>query len=246
MRRPVIGITLELDDPLIPHVAVGLRAPLEEAGALVIALPRDTPEADLEQVLAMLDGIELSGGADVDPAHYGHERHHLTETVPERHDRFEISLARHALERGMPVLGICRGAQVLAVADGGTLTQDVLTLHDGAHAHTGSWEGTALEPPGDHWHDITIEPDSALAGWFAGGPHRVNSFHHQCVATVGTRLRPVARSLDGVIEATERADGAGWAVGLQWHNELMWRHDRRFLGPHHGLVAAARAYAAGR
>jgi putative glutamine amidotransferase len=90
---------------------------------------------------------------------------------------------------------------------------------------------------------VTVEPGSGADRWFGEGPRAVNSFHHQCVAETGRRLRPTVRSLDGVIEATERADGNGWAAGLQWHNELQWRHDERFLRPFEDLVAAARVYA---
>lgn len=242
-RRPVIGITLELRDSMLVHVEQGLRMPLEEAGALVIALPRDTPEAEIESILAMVDGVVLSGGADVAPEHYGHGRHPLTETVPDRHDRFEIGLARAALGAGVPILGICRGAQVLAVADGGTLTQDIPSLHDGAHSHSSSWRETSLDPPGEHWHDVIVEPGSLVERCLADGPMRVNSYHHQCVQMLGTRLRATARATDGVIEATERVDGP-FAMGLQWHNELMWRHDERYRRPHLMLTEAARRHAA--
>jgi putative glutamine amidotransferase len=242
-RRPVIGITLELHDSMLVHVEKGLRVPLEESGALVIALPRDTPAAEIAPLLAIVDAVVLSGGADVDPEHYGHDRHTLTETVPAPHDVFEIGLARAALAGGVPILGICRGAQVLAVADGGTLTQDIPSEHDGAHSHSSSWRDTSLDPPGDHWHDVLVEPGSLVEQCLAGGPSRVNSYHHQCVRTVGTRLRATARAVDGVIEATERRDGA-FAMGLQWHNELMWRHDDRYLRPHRLLAEAARRHAA--
>jgi putative glutamine amidotransferase len=192
----------------------------------------------------MVDGVQLSGGHDVDPEHYGHERHHLTRPAAPDEDAFELALARAALERGVPVLGICRGAQVLAVADGGTLTQDVETLHAGAHTHRNSWSDLALLEPGDHWHEVVAEPGSRVEAWLAGGAPRVNSFHHQCVASTGRVLSPTARTRDGVIEATERTDGGGWAAGLQWHNEMMWPWDERFLRPFAELVAAAATYAA--
>ncbi len=245
-RRPVIGITLEFDDNLIQEVEKGIRTPLQEEGALVISLPRDTPIHELDAVLAMIDGVVLSGGADVDPSWYGHEPYELTVAVPPIHDAFEVTLARRALEAGMPVLGLCRGAQVLAVADGGTLTQDVPALHEGANRHAWPWYEIAMSPAGEHWHEIRYEPDSRVATWIGDGPANVNSFHHQCVRTVGSRLRPVAWSLDGVIEATERSDGGGFAIGLQWHNEMMWRHDERFLAPHREFTQAAWDYAAAR
>jgi putative glutamine amidotransferase len=93
---------------------------------------------------------------------------------------------------------------------------------------------------------VQVEPGSAAERWFTGGALRVNSFHHQCVADPGRRLRATVRALDGIIEATERADGYGFAAGLQWHNELQWRHDGRFLRPFEDLVGAAQAYKAAR
>jgi putative glutamine amidotransferase len=245
-RRPVIGITLEFEDNLILEVEKGLRAPLQEEGALVISLPRDTPIHELDAVLGMIDGVVFSGGADVDPSWYGHEPYELTVAVPPVHDLFEITLARRALELGMPVLGLCRGAQVLAVADGGTLTQDVATLHEGASRHAWDWYGIATAPLDEHGHEIRYESDSRVATWIGHGPPKVNSFHHQCVRTLGSRLRPMAWSLDGVIEATERSDGGGFAIGLQWHNEMMWRHDERFLAPHREFTQAAWDFAAER
>ena len=244
MRRPVIGITLELDDNLIRDVEYGMRQPLQDEGAMVIALPRDTPLSELDFVLDLIDGVVFSGGADVHPDWYGHDPYEKTVAVPEAHDLFEVTLARRALELGMPVLGLCRGAQVLAVADGGTLTQDVPTLHEGAGRHAFDWYGQAILPLDGHGHEIRYEPDSRVAAWIGDGPPFVNSFHHQCVASTGQRLRPVAWCVDGVIEATERCDGAGFAVGLQWHNEMMWKHDARFRAPHVEFARACWDYAA--
>jgi putative glutamine amidotransferase len=240
-RRPVIGYTIMLEDSMLLEVEPALRAPLEQLGALPLVLPRQTPVRDIDQLLGMVDGLLLSGGDDVHPDHYGHEPHELTKPAPAHEDAFELELARRALDRGMPLLGICRGIQVLAVADGGTLTQDVQTLHAGALDHRQSWQRLALEPPGQHWHRLVTEPGSAVERWLAGGEPTVNSFHHQCVASTGKRLRATARGEDGVIEAIERSDGGGFAAGMQWHNELMWRHDQRYLRPFADLVEAVAA-----
>ena len=245
-RRPVIGYTIMLADSMLLETEPGLRAPLERFGALPVLLPRSTPVEEVPQLLDMVDGVLLSGGDDVHPRHYGHETHELTKPGPDEEDAFELELTRGAYERGMPVLGVCRGIQVMAVADGGTLTQDVETLHQGAHRHRYSWRDLALEPPGDHWHPIVTESGSAAERWMADGEPLVNSYHHQCVASTGGRLAPTARTADGVIEAIERVDGEGFAAGMQWHNELMWRHDERYLRPFQDLVAAAASYAAAR
>jgi putative glutamine amidotransferase len=244
--EPVIGCTIHLGDPLLARVEMSLREPLQRFGGLPLILPRMTPPTQIEQILDLADGIQISGGADVHPVHYGEEPHALTRPIEAEMDAFEIGLARAALERGVPVLGICRGAQVLAVADGGRLTQDVETLHEGAHRHNHDWRALGSEPPGEHWHDLRVEPGSLAERWLAGGPARVNSFHHQSVAETGKRLRPTAWTLDGVVEAIERADGKAFAVGLQWHNELQWSYHERFLCPFEELIAAARAYRARR
>lgn len=245
-RQPVIGLTIHLGDAHLRTVEPGLREPLQRFGALTVVLPRFTPVEHVEQVLDLVDGVLISGGADVHPSYYGEEPHEATEPIEAEIDAFEIGLARAALERGMPVLGLCRGSQVLAVADGGRLTQDVPSLHDDAHNHWNDWVALATQPPGEHWHDVVAEPGSSAERWLAGGPARVNTFHHQCVAAPGRTLRPTVRTLDGVIECTERSDGRGFAAGLQWHNELQWQHDGRFLRPFADFVEAARTYAAGR
>ena len=239
-------MTLELDDPMLVKVERTMREPLVEAGAIVIALPRDTPPDAVPDLLEDLDGILLSGGEDVDPAHYGEERHPTVNTVNPEHDAFELELARAALEQGVPILGICRGSQVLAVADGGALVQDVPSQVEGSGTHMVDWPTLADAEPGDHWHRVNVEPGSRLAAWVGDGEPLINSFHHQAVARTGERLRPVAFAEDGVVEATESAPDAPFAVGLQWHNEFMWRRDGRWLGPFRGLVAAARIRAESR
>ncbi|MCC6224170.1 MAG: gamma-glutamyl-gamma-aminobutyrate hydrolase family protein [Thermoleophilia bacterium] len=242
-HEPVVGVTIHLRDPLLVEVERGLREPLQRYGALPVILPRLTPPSQIERILDVVDAVQVSGGADVDPAHYGEERHELTQPIEAEMDAFEIGLTRAALDRGVPVLGLCRGAQVLAVADGGALTQDVETLHEGAHRHWHDWKGLATLPPGEHWHEVLVEPGSLVERWLAGGRPRVNSFHHQSVSDPGRRHTVTARTRDGVVEAIERVDGRGFAVGLQWHNELQWQHDERFLRPFEALVEAARAYA---
>lgn len=224
---------------LVP-VEQNLREPLVAAGAVVVALPRDTPPADIPELLDDLDGILISGGDDVDPARYGEKPHPTVKPIPPAHDDFEIALAQAALANGFPILGICRGSQVLAVADGGGLVQDIPSQLPAARSHMVDWPTYADAGPSEHWHEIEVEPDSRLARWIGTGPPLINSFHHQAVARTGTRLRPVARAEDGVIEATESDLDAPFAAGLQWHNEFMWRRDPRWLGPFDDLVAAAR------
>jgi putative glutamine amidotransferase len=216
--RPLIGVTTsELrpsgmstlrrqGEPPHAEMALGMTylQAIERAGGVPVVLPPCV--SDLEALISRLDGVCLSGGPDLDPAAYGaRERHaELGPTEPSL-DAFELALARAALERGMPLLGICRGSQALNVACGGTLHQH---LPDHRQAEPGS------EPT----HDVEILPGTRLAGLFGAGAMAVNSFHHQAVDRLGSGLRVAARAGDGIVEAIE---GAGFVLGVQWHAETM-------------------------
>jgi putative glutamine amidotransferase len=230
--RPLIGVTTsELrpsamsttrrhGEPPHPEMALGMTylRVLDAVGAMPVVLP---PVGDAEAVLTRLDGICLSGGPDLDPRAYGaRERHpELGETEPSL-DAFELALARAALAGGVPILGVCRGAQALNVAAGGTLHQHV--------------EGHRQSEPGTLTTEIVqIAAESRLAHILGAGPLAVNTFHHQAVDSVGAGLHVVAHAADGTIEAIE---GAGFTVGVQWHAEAL---------PQHLPLFAALAVAAG-
>jgi putative glutamine amidotransferase len=185
-------------------------ASVQGSGAIAILLPVDG-RAPLELV-ERVDALLLIGGADIDPAGYGAERDPATEaTYPER-DRFEIALLNGARDAGLPVLGICRGLQLLNVACGGTLEQNLVTT-DGSHPHRkviGSFEGTE--------HVVTLTPGS-LAATAAGEESTVaRCHHHQAIGQLGEGLVVSGRAEDGVIEAIETTDGS-WTLGVQWHPE---------------------------
>ena len=207
-----------------PVIAVAWPRPdyvtaLEQAGATVRVLDPglDDPRATLDAC----DGLLLTGGVDVDPMEYGErERHPAVELDPER-DRYELSLARAALDRDMPVLAICRGAQVLNVAAGGSLVQDIGSGIEGPLTHT------IREPRDAHAHDVSVTAGSRLEralGSAVDAAHacRVNSRHHQSVARVGAGLIASATASDGVIEAIEKPD-ARFCLGVQWHPENFCR-----------------------
>ncbi len=215
--EPVIGICAVRErarwafwDQDAHLVADSYVASVQRTGAIAVLLPVDE-RAPLE-LLGRIDALLLIGGADIDPEVYGAAREPATEaTYPER-DRFEIALILAAIERGLPVLGICRGMQILNVAYGGTLAQDLLSA-DGEHPHRrsiGSFRGAE--------HVVTLTPGSLAARAAGEEFHMVHCHHHQAVGEVGEGLLVSARAEDGVIEALEAADGS-WTLGVQWHPE---------------------------
>jgi putative glutamine amidotransferase len=233
MSRPVIGICGALEqarwgrwDSLVVLSPRTYSLAVQRAGALALVLPPDeSVAADPDDLLDVLDGVLLSGGSDIDPASYGAEpRPETTGTRTER-DRFELALARGAIERDMPVLGVCRGMQLLNVAGGGTLDQHIGTLE--IHRHT---------PGAFHDHEVVLEPGS-LAEQSAGAARlRVKSHHHQGVGRLGAGLAVSGRAAeDDLIEAIE-LPGSSFALGVLWHPE-----EDQAAGVIPALVAAAGA-----
>jgi putative glutamine amidotransferase len=227
MSRPVIGVTVSEirrkeavqnvrhGEPTQTEMTLGLSymQAVEVAGGLPLALPPLTTER-IDSLLEHLSGLLLTGGPDLDPSCYGAERHPELGPIDPVVDAFEINLCRHAYRRRTPILGICRGAQVLNVARQGTLHQHLPDLTDGSVEHR-QIDG------GDHTtHDVRVAPDSGLAQTTGGGPVKVNSFHHQAIDRLGLDLRAVAWAEDGMIEAVEGPRGR-FALGVQWHAETL-------------------------
>jgi putative glutamine amidotransferase len=186
---------------------------VQQAGGLpfvVATLPG--PEAALT-TLAECDALLLTGGGDVAPERYGEARHPAVDGVAAERDAVEAALIDAALDRRMPVLAICRGMQMLNVALGGTLVQDVPSEIPGALQHPNP--ETCTEPV----HDVSVEAGSRLAGIVGEGRLAVNSRHHQSVARPGAGLRVVAEAPDGVAEAAELDDPQRWVIAVQWHPE---------------------------
>jgi putative glutamine amidotransferase len=177
---------------------------LEAQGARVVEVETGVGEPRIEG----LDGLLLSGGGDIDPVLFGRARHPKTGNVDAARDEFELCLTREAMASGLPVLGICRGAQVLGVAFGGNLTQDIPDLVPNARQHS------------DNSHEVRVVVDSLLGRILGSERLEVNSFHHQANGIPGGELRAVAWSDDNVIEAIE-APEPGFVLGVQWHPERM-------------------------
>jgi putative glutamine amidotransferase len=178
------------------------------------------PGPAIPALLDRVDGVCLSGGPDLHPDAYGAEAHsHLGPTEP-RLDAFELALARAADERDMPILAICRGAQVLNVARGGTLHQHLPDVVGDTVVHRQA--GTPHEPT----HGVTIAPESRLAAIVGRRELRVNSFHHQAAQVLGERLSLTAWADDGTVEGFEAVDRT-FQIGVQWHAECLVEHDEQ-------------------
>lgn len=237
-RRPRIGLTLELHDPIIAKVDQRMREVIEGAGGVVVVIPHSTDPGSWRAAYELVDAVVMMGGPDVAAEAYGAEPHPLTRTGHAGFDTTELGLARACLRDGKPVLGICRGNQVLNVAAGGTLVQDVPSTGT-TLVHMGEWVRVVEHPP-SCYHEIDVLPGTRLADWLGAGTHVVNSYHHQAVERLGEGLRTSAVAPDGTIEAVESSNGA-FALGLQWHNEFHMRDDARYARPLQALVDGARA-----
>ena len=236
-RRPLIGVTLDAEPPggysAYPWYALrqNYAAAIAAAGGLPVALPHDPALA--EAFLDRIDALVVTGGAfDVDPALYGAGARHATVTLKEGRTAAELALVGGALARDRPVLGICGGEQLLAVALGGTLIQHIPDAVPGALEHE---QPNPRHEPG---HRVTIVPGTVLARIVGAATMDVNSAHHQAVAAPGPRATVNAVAPDGVIEGVEDP-ARRFCLGVQWHPEfLIDPSDRRIFD---ALIAACAA-----
>jgi putative glutamine amidotransferase len=247
VSKPVIGVSVGLHD-FGDYAGVGFQRPLALAGGVPFVLPRMNG-AFLDDALDACGGVALGGGRDIEPSFYGQEpTEHLAPTEPRR-DAYELELVERALERGLPILGMCRGIQILNVSLGGTLVQDVTVKPEwAAHPSDRGWkawkeversslEGDEEVPPHPR-HPISIEPGSRLHEALGVEEIEVDSFHHQALDRVAPGLEVVARAPDGVVEAVE-LPGDAYVLAMQCELQEEWRVDRRFLEPFRHFVAAA-------
>ncbi|MFJ9817197.1 gamma-glutamyl-gamma-aminobutyrate hydrolase family protein [Streptomyces sp. NPDC101151] len=210
--RPLIGVSTyleagvrwgvwELDAALVP---AGYPQLVQRAGGLACLLSPDAPER-AAAVVARLDGLVIAGGPDVDPARYGAERSPRTGPPAPQRDAWELALIDAALTAGVPLLGVCRGMQLLNVALGGTLVQHL----DGHAEVVGVFGAHPVKPvPGTLYAGIVPEETS------------VPTYHHQAVERLGAGLVPSAHAADGTVEAVELPSDDGWVLGVQWHPEM--------------------------
>lgn len=211
------------------------------AGGLPVIIPGapcdDLPGLDVAAAafIARLDGILFSGGGDISPWLYGEQPSRAMSSMDLSRDQWELALYAAAARQGIPILGICRGCQVINVANGGTLYQDLPSQLREAGGH--SFDVPMDEPA----HHIDIVPGSRLGRMFPTARVLTNSFHHQAIKDVASGFSVTARALDGVIEGIEADESGRFIVGVQFHPEGMTGRFAEFLGPFHALVQAASA-----
>jgi putative glutamine amidotransferase len=207
---------------------------ISKAGGIPLLVPLGLSEDDLLAILERADGVLLPGGGDIDPIAYKAQRHPAVYGLDPERDQTEIFMARAAVARGKPFLAICRGIQVLNIALGGTLWQDIPSQIAGALDHNASAE----RPRSYLAHTVEVAPDSLLARLLGKRRNWVNSYHHQSIRDLAPELTVTARAGDGVIEAVE-IGGHPFAVGVQWHPENLVDDDPAMLALFAGLMEAA-------
>ena len=240
--KPRIGITPSPAEDVFPHgtfhrnaLSINYSDAVEAAGGIPLILPPQQ-SGNVSAILDALDGVLLSGGGDVRPALYGDETvHPKTYGLHDLRDGFEVALVHEAIARDMPVLCICRGIQVLNVALGGTLIQDVADQWGTDIEHRQRERGIEASEPS---HTVEAEPDSLLARVYGTTTIATNSFHHQALRDVSPELVAIGRAPDGIVESVERP-GSHWVLGVQWHPEMMFRAHAEHLRPFAALVLAA-------
>lgn len=216
--KPLIGLTMSLENETKQYLSKAYSDAVFEAGGIALVIPYTVEDHVIQQLSLKLDGLILTGGGDIDPTLFDEEPHPgLGEIVPDR-DEMEIALIEQFMEQNKPILGICRGCQILNIALGGDMYQDLAAQKQTLLQH-------AQRAPRYHAsHTITIVEDTLLQSIYQKGLAKVNSFHHQAVRNVMEPFRVSAVSKDGVIEAFESKEHP-FVMGVQWHPEDMVKRD---------------------
>lgn len=216
--KPFIGLTMSLEKETNQYLAKAYSDAVFQAGGIALLIPYTVEDHVIQQLSLKLDGLILTGGGDIDPTLFDEEPHPgLGQIVPDR-DEMEIALIEQFMEQNKPILGICRGCQILNIALGGDMYQDLTAQKQTILQH-------AQKAPRYHAsHTITIVEDTLLHSIYQKGLSKVNSFHHQSVRNVVEPFRVSAVSRDGVIEAFESKEHR-FVMGVQWHPEDMVKND---------------------
>jgi putative glutamine amidotransferase len=214
--RPLIGLTCKTSTKVWNFLQDEYMRAIEEVGGLPLLIPCLKSTQAIEEVAQRIDGLVLSGGKDLDPIWYNEEPTEVRALDP-RKDFLDMNISKFALQRNIPILGICRGIQVLNVVAGGTLNQ---TLHDGLR----HWQKAPTDYP---THEIEIKPETLFSRIIGKDKIRVNTFHHQSVRKVAPGFKVSALAQDGVIEAIE-SNTHRFVLALQFHAEYLWEKDPLF------------------
>lgn len=216
--KPIIGITASTVDEECSKVLHTYVSAIEDSGGIPLLLPRVTDEETLDTYLSLLDGIFFTGGADLAPDLYGETAHYASGPFQLLRDAYEMPLAKKALETDLPILAVCRGAQLINVALGGTLWQDIPSAFESNIPHRQS------EPKTSPSHSVTVVEDSPLYALTGKCEMTANSFHHQALKVLGCGLSVMACAADGIIEAVYAADRP-YLRAYQWHPERLYKID---------------------
>lgn len=234
-EKPLIGVTPFYNcDTCMTYIKPGYMEAVIEAGGLAVLLPLTRDNEILARFMDEFDGFILSGGPDVDARYYGEPNLPFTGDISPIRDYMEIFIVKKCEERNKPILGICRGIQVMNVALGGTLYQDIPAQIKDREILKHSQDAPKWYPI----HDIHIDEDSVVGRVFGKKVIDVNSFHHQAVKNTAPGLVATSRAADGIIESIEHKTHK-FMVGVQWHPELMWQRDRAHLKLFEEFVAKA-------
>lgn len=236
-RAPLIGVSTSITVGASPERAYVNSAYLhavQQAGGVPVALPPQLSSASMRQLAGDLQGLLLTGGGDMDPALFGETPHVTLYDVAPSRDTLETSVLHVALDRGLPVLAVCRGLQVLNVALGGSLHQDVGTDPGTQMAHS------QKEPRDQPTHKVKLTPGCRLAATLGADELEVNSMHHQAIKRLGRGLTAVAWAPDQIVEGAEIGDPSRFVLGVQWHPEELVGHSEPARRLFAALVAAAR------
>lgn len=241
-RFPLIGVTTSITvgkQPERAYVNSAYLHAIEEAGGIPVPIPPQLEAWAREEIFARCDSFLLTGGGDLDPATFNEPPHPTLYEVAPARDRLEIALVQHAVEVAKPLLAVCRGIQVLNVALGGSLFQDVASDPGTQIQHQQEKDGKPRDEP---THPVKIVSGSRLAQVLGATELLVNSMHHQAVKTPGRGLVSVAFAPDMIVEGVEPedADSSRFLLGVQWHPEELTRKDPSARRLFSALVAASR------
>lgn len=244
-RSPLIGVTTSITftpkakTPERAFVNSSYLLAVQQAGGVPVPLPPQLDDRALEELASRLDGLLLTGGGDMDPRAFGESPHPTVYEVSPARDRLEMTLVERCISEGKPILAICRGIQVLNVALGGTLYQDVASDPGTQIQHQQDKDGTPRDEP---THQVKIAAGSVLGRVLGVTDLSVNSLHHQAVKALGKNLVAVAHAPDQIIEGIELKDAGPerFVLGVQWHPEELVSHDAASRNLFSALVSASR------